>query len=147
MSRTNRKWYLPDSDSFRAAGFATGLVVVTHAEKHGSVLFIQAVPLQFLFAWLIPQYFSSVCICERARNSSHGNGLARNIISLRMIAKSNSLHMQNSELRQRHCSVGEVLILVTKVHDSPGLLSMGILILLCQEHGKTLTSFQRIPLR
>lgn len=55
--------------------------------------------------------------------------------------------MRRSVLRPRHCCVGEVLILVTKVHDSPGLLNMGIRILLCQEHGKTLTSFQRIPLR
>lgn len=147
MSRANLKWYLTHSDSFRATGFATRLAVVTHAEKHGSVLFIQPTPLQFLFAWLILQCFPSACICEHAGNSSRGNGLARNIMCLRTIAESNSFHMRNSELRQRHHCVGKVLILVTKVHDSLGLLNMGIPILLCQEQGKILTSLQRIPLR
>lgn len=87
---------------------------MTQAEKHGSVLFIQPVPVQFLFAWLIPQYFPSVCISEHTGNSLQGNGFARNIIPLRVIAQSNSFHMRDSELRQRcHC-VWEAFILVTK---------------------------------
>lgn len=53
---------------------------MTQAEKHGRVLFVQPVPVQFLFAWLIPQYFPSVCISEHTGNSLHGNGFARNII-------------------------------------------------------------------
>lgn len=32
------------------------------------------------------------------------------------------------------------------MHHSPSLLNIGIPILLCQEHGKTLTSFQRVPM-
>lgn len=102
---------------------------------------------QYLYAWLIPQSFPSVCICEPAGNSSRGSGLVRNIPPLRMMAKSSSFHMRNSELRQRHSCVWEVLISVTKVRDSLGLFNMGIPIPLCQEHGKTLTSFQRIPLQ
>lgn len=48
-------------------------------------------------------------------------------------------------MKHRCPCVREVLILVTKVHHSPSLLNIGIPILLCQEHGKTLTSFQRVP--
>lgn len=50
MPTDNSKQYLPNADSFRATGFATAVIVVTQAEKHGSVLFIQPVPVQFLFA-------------------------------------------------------------------------------------------------
>lgn len=96
-----------------------------------------AVPVCLTNSTILP----SVCISEHTGNSLHGNGFARNIIPLRVIAKSNSFHMRNSELRQRHHCVWEVLILVTKVHDSSSLLSMGIPTALCQEHGKTLTSF------
>lgn len=49
-------------------------------------------------------------------------------------------------MKQRCLCVGEILILVTKVHDSPSSLNMGIPILLCQEHGKPPTFFQRIPM-
>lgn len=49
-------------------------------------------------------------------------------------------------MKHRCPCVGEILTLVTKVHDSPTSLNMGIPILLCQEHGKPPTFFQRIPL-
>lgn len=46
-------------------------------------------------------------------------------------------------MKHRCPCVGEILTLVTKVHDSPTSLNMGIPILLCQEHGKPPTFFQK----
>lgn len=48
-------------------------------------------------------------------------------------------------MKHRCPCVGEILTLVTKVHDSPTSLNMGIPILLCQEHGKPPTFFQKNP--
>lgn len=47
----------------------------------------------------------SVCIYEHAGSSSCGNGLGRNIISLRMTAESNSFHMKNSDLHETQMSL------------------------------------------